>query len=137
MYLSLLRLMILLKFSRFSLASAIIDDITSLRLAFWQPHVPQPQVRQPDVHLHLTLSYPLHLSIYPGTTLYTSKKSILPFESLFDKHQSIASLSIHCSNMLRFRNIVGVFKVILIAISALEEGEVDTTYMTKLAKLAT
>ncbi|CAH1429732.1 unnamed protein product, partial [Lactuca virosa] len=37
----------------------------------------------------------------------------------------------------RFGNIVGVFKVMSIAISALEEGEVDTAYMTKLAKLAT
>ncbi|CAI9269534.1 unnamed protein product [Lactuca saligna] len=116
---------------------------------FWQPHVRQPQVRQPHVHLHLTLSYPLHLSISPGTTPYTSKKSILPFESLFDKRQSTASLSIHSTVLIcwvfslivvvdwqkltssldeeeRFGNIAGVFKVILIAISALEAGEVDT-----------
>ncbi|KAL4592110.1 hypothetical protein LXL04_005094 [Taraxacum kok-saghyz] len=37
----------------------------------------------------------------------------------------------------RFGNIAGVFQVMSIAISALEEGEVDTSYMTKLAKLAT
>ncbi|KAL7594217.1 protein SHOOT GRAVITROPISM 6 [Lactuca sativa] len=37
----------------------------------------------------------------------------------------------------RFGNIAGVFTVMSIAISALEEGEVDTAYMTKLAKLAT
>ncbi|CAI9299621.1 unnamed protein product [Lactuca saligna] len=34
-------------------------------------------------------------------------------------------------------DIAGVFKVMSISISALEEGEVDTAYMTKLAKLAT
>ena len=37
----------------------------------------------------------------------------------------------------RFGDIAGVFKVMSISISALEEGEVDTAYTTKLAKLAT
>nr|KAJ0184751.1 hypothetical protein LSAT_V11C900498780 [Lactuca sativa] len=35
-----------------------------------------------------------------------------------------------------FGNIASIFKVMSIAISALEEGEVDTAYMTKHAKLA-
>ncbi|CAH1444246.1 unnamed protein product [Lactuca virosa] len=42
MHLSLLRLMMLLKFSRFSLASAIIDDIISLRLALSSTSGPPP-----------------------------------------------------------------------------------------------
>lgn len=37
----------------------------------------------------------------------------------------------------RFGNIAGVFKIMSIAISALEEAEVDPSYMVKLAKLAT
>ncbi|GJV24729.1 protein shoot gravitropism 6 isoform X1 [Tanacetum coccineum] len=74
-------------------------------------------------------------------------------ESLIVKHASMASLkslaplnpllvldcclTVSRGGRRRFGNIGGVFQVMSIAIGALEEAEVDSVYMAKLAKLAT
>ncbi|KAI3706697.1 hypothetical protein L6452_24616 [Arctium lappa] len=63
-----------------------------------------------------------------------SLKSLAPLNPLLVLD---CCLTVSRGGRRRFGNIAGVFQVMSIAIGALEEGEVDTSYMTKLAKLAT
>ncbi|KAJ9555338.1 hypothetical protein OSB04_009952 [Centaurea solstitialis] len=64
----------------------------------------------------------------------SSLKSLAPLNPLLVLD---CCLTVSRGGRRRFGNIAGVFQVMSIAIGALEEGEVDTAYMTKLAKLAT
>ncbi|XP_071701301.1 protein SHOOT GRAVITROPISM 6 [Rutidosis leptorrhynchoides] len=64
----------------------------------------------------------------------SSLKSIAPLNPLLVLD---CCLTVSRGGRRRFGNIAGVFQVMSIAIDALEEGEVDTVYMAKLAKLAT
>lgn len=63
-----------------------------------------------------------------------SLKSLAPLNPLLVLD---CCLTVSRGGRRRFGNIAGVFQVMSIAIGALEEGEVDTSYMAKLAKLAT
>ncbi|KAC9942908.1 hypothetical protein E3N88_45039 [Mikania micrantha] len=63
-----------------------------------------------------------------------SLKSLAPLNPLLVLD---CCLTVSRGGRRRFGNIAGVFQVMSIAIGALEEGEVDTAYMEKLAKLAT
>ncbi|KVH90493.1 Armadillo-like helical, partial [Cynara cardunculus var. scolymus] len=63
-----------------------------------------------------------------------SLKSLAPLNPLLILD---CCLTVSRGGRRRFGNIAGVFQVMSIAIGALEEGEVDTSYMAKLAKLAT
>ncbi|XP_076947107.1 protein SHOOT GRAVITROPISM 6-like isoform X1 [Bidens hawaiensis] len=64
----------------------------------------------------------------------TSLKSLAPLNPLLVLD---CCLTVSRGGRRRFGNIAGVFQVMSIAVSALEDSEVDTVYMDKLAKLAT